>query len=168
MLNTMIRHADRIRIGCLAQLVNALAPITTDAQGLYRQTIYYPYRWALEFARGASLQLLVDAPTYPVAGLGPVPYIDAAATFAAATGRRTLFALNRDLERARQVEIVWESAAPARVGSAYVLTGEDLNATNSFSAPRRVHPQRLEVPAARGRRTWLELPARSYVVIEWA
>ncbi len=167
MLNTMMRHADRIRIGCLAQLVNALAPIMTDAHGLYLQTIYYPYRWALEFARGASLELLVDAPTYPVPGIGPVPYIDAAATFDATTGRRTLFALNRDLERARQVEIVWESAAPARVGAAYVLTGEDLDATNSFRAPRRVHPQRLEVPVARGRRTRLELPARSYAVIEW-
>jgi alpha-N-arabinofuranosidase len=125
MLNTMMRHADRIQIGCLAQLVNSLAPITTDAHGRYLQTIYDPDRGALECARGASLELLVDAPTYPVAGLGPVPYLDAAATFDAATGRRTPCAR----------KIVWESAAPARVGSAFVLTGGDLNATNSFGAP---------------------------------
>ncbi len=167
MLNTMMRHADRIKIGCLAQLVNALAPIMTDARGLYLQTIYYPYRWALEFARGASLELLVEAPTYAVAGLGGVPYVDAAATFDAATGRRALFALNRDLDRPREIEIVWESAPPQRVLAAYVLTGDDLNAVNSFSAPRRVHPQPLSAPLTRGRRTRLELPARSYAVLQW-
>lgn len=168
MLNTMMRHADRIRIGCLAQLVNALAPIMTNAHGLYLQSIYYPYRWALEFARGASLDLLVDAPSYAVAGLGRVPYVDAAATFDPATGRRTLFALNRDLDRAREVEILWESPVPGPVRAAYVLTGEKLTETNTFGAPRRVHPQRLEAPLTRGRRTRLELPARSYAVIEWA
>ena len=167
MLNTLMRHAGRIKIGCLAQLVNALAPITTDAHGLFLQTIYYPYRWALEYASGASLDLWLEAPRYEVPGLPPVSYIDAAATFDAATGRRTLFALNRDLAAARQIDIVWESAAPQRVRAASVLTGTDLNAANSFAAPRRVHPQPLDVPVRRAGRTRIELPAASYAVIQW-
>ncbi len=167
MLNTLMRHAARIKIGCLAQLVNALAPITTDAHGLFLQSIYYPYRWALEYAGGASVALLIETPSYRVPELPLVPYIDAAATYDATNGRRTLFALNRDLTAARQIEIVWESAAPQRLRAAYVLTGTDLNAANSFAAPRRVHPQKLNEPVSRAGRTWVELPPASYAVIQW-
>ena len=168
LVNTLIRHADRVRIGCLSQLVNVHAPIMTDSKGLYRQTTYYPYRWALEFARGSALDLLVSAPTYSVPDLPPVPWIDAAATVSPQTGDTALFILNRDLGAARPVEIVWEDKAPGAVRSALVLTGDDLEAVNSFDAPRRVHPAPLPRPLTRGARTRLELPPRSYCVILWA
>jgi alpha-N-arabinofuranosidase len=42
LINTLLRHADRIKIACLAQLVNVIAPIMTNSNGLHRQTIYYP------------------------------------------------------------------------------------------------------------------------------
>ena len=47
---------DRVRVACLAQLVNVIAPITTNEDGLFRQTIYYPYVWALQCARGDVLR----------------------------------------------------------------------------------------------------------------
>ena len=80
MLNTLMRNADRVKIACLAQLVNVIAPIMTNANGLFRQTIYYPYSWALQFARGDVLNLLVTSPAYEVNGMGQVPYIDVAGT----------------------------------------------------------------------------------------
>ncbi|MGH8325995.1 MAG: alpha-L-arabinofuranosidase C-terminal domain-containing protein, partial [Steroidobacteraceae bacterium] len=167
LLNTLMRRADRVKISCLAQLVNVIAPIMTDAKGLYLQTIYYPYRWALEFARGSVLDLLVNAPTYDVPDMHPVPYIDAAGTVSAQTGETSLFLLNRDQQSAREVEIVWEDRAPGDVRSASVLTGNDLKAVNSFQAPRTVHPDSLPKPATRGQSTRLELPPRSYSVIQW-
>ena len=167
LLNTLMRRADRVKISCLAQLVNVIAPIMTDAKGLYLQTIYYPYRWALEFARGSVLDLLVNAPTYDVPDMRPVPYIDAAGTVSAETGETSLFLLNRDQQAAREIEIVWEDRAPGDVRSAVVLTGDDLKAVNSFQAPRRVQPDSLAKPATRGQRTRLELPPRSYSVIQW-
>src|ERR1700694_2565058 len=54
-INTLLRNADRVKLACLAQLVNVIAPIMTNAAGLYRQTIYYPYSWAIQFARGSVL-----------------------------------------------------------------------------------------------------------------
>lgn len=167
LLNTLMRRADRVRIACLAQLVNVIAPIMTDAKGFYLQTIYYPYRWALEFARGTVLDLLVNAPTYDVPDMRPVPYVDAAGTVSAQTGETALFLLNRDLESAQEVEIVWEDKAPGDVQAALVLTGNDLKAVNGFQAPRRVHPDSLSKPRTRGQRTRLELPPRSYSVIQW-
>ena len=121
MVNTLLRNADRVKIGCLAQLVNVIAPIMTNAGGFYRQTIFYPYNWALQLAEGSVLNLLVQAPAYTVPNMEPVPYIDAAATASIQTGKWSLFVLNRDLQKARTVEIHWAGTPPARLISAQVL-----------------------------------------------
>jgi alpha-N-arabinofuranosidase len=165
---TLLRHADRIKIGCLAQLVNVIAPIMTNANGLFRQTIYYPYSWALQHANGSVLELLIQSPTYDVPGMEPVPYIDASATMNPANGAVSLFVLNRDLSRPRTIEIVWEDAAPARTVNAMVLTGDDLKAVNSFDAPENVKPQALEKPATANAKTRVEVPARSYTLLQWS
>jgi alpha-N-arabinofuranosidase len=164
---TLLRNADRVKIACLAQLVNVIAPIMTNANGLFRQTIYFPYSWALQYARGRVLNLLIESPTYNVPQMDAVGYIDAAATVDPENGRTTLFVLNRDLSNARQVELVWEDAPKSRVGVSQVLTGNDLKAVNGFDAPDRVKPQPFERPTTTNGRTRFEVPARSYTVIQW-
>ncbi|MFZ0759203.1 MAG: alpha-L-arabinofuranosidase C-terminal domain-containing protein [Candidatus Sulfotelmatobacter sp.] len=168
LINSLLRNADRVKIACLAQLVNVIAPIVTDANGLFQQTIYYPYSWALHFARGAVLNLLVESPTYDVSGLDQVAYLDVSGSLDRAGGKLSLFFLNRDLSKAREVEVVWQDAAPARVLSASVLTGDDLKACNSFAAPQRVAPQSFAAPDPNRSRTKFELPPRSYTVIQWS
>src|SRR5580692_8407468 len=167
LINSLIRKAERVQLACLAQLVNVIAPIMTNPNGLLRQTIYYPYSWALEFARGSALELLVESSTYDVPGMGAVSYVDAAGTYQADTGKIALFLLNRDLAKPHQVEIVWEGSSP-RAGEAVVLTSSDLKATNTFDAPARVTPQKAEKPSTAGGRTTLELPPRSYTVVLWS
>ena len=166
-VNTLLRNADRVKIACLAQLVNVIAPIMTNANGLFRQTIYYPYNWALQYARGRVLNPLIESPTYNVPQMDAVPYIDAAATLDPDNGRTSLFILNRDLSRARQVEVVWEDAPKSRVAVSQVLTGNDLKAVNGFDAPERVKPQPFDKPGTTNGRTRFEVPARSYTVIQW-
>jgi alpha-N-arabinofuranosidase len=52
MLITLLKHADRVKIACLAQLVHVIAPIVTvDGGGCWRQTIYYPYCHASRFEK---------------------------------------------------------------------------------------------------------------------
>jgi alpha-L-arabinofuranosidase len=48
-----------------------------------------------------------------------------------------------------------------------VLTGTDLKASNSFKNPKKVAPQAFDAPKI-GARTALQLPARSYTVIQFA
>ena len=164
---TLLRNADRVKLACLAQLVNVIAPIMTNGAGLFRQTIYYPYSWALQYAHGSVLNLLVQSPTYEVAKMDPVPYVDAAGTLNPENGQTSLFLLNRDLSKAREVEVVWEDNPGTRVVTSLVLTGNDLKAVNGFDAPQRVQPQSLDKPSTTGGRTRLELPPRSYSVIQW-
>jgi alpha-N-arabinofuranosidase len=168
LVNSLLRHADRVKIACLAQLINVIAPIMTDANGILRQTIYYPYSWALEFARGAVLDLLVQSSTYDVSGLDQVAHVDVAGAFDPSDGKLCLFILNRDLSKSHDVEVVWEDATPARLIAASVLTGDDLKAANSFAAPQRVVPQSLAAPGTGGAKTKFEVPAHSYTVMQWS
>jgi alpha-L-arabinofuranosidase len=166
-LNSLMRNADRIKIACLAQLVNVIAPIMTNEKGLLRQTIYFPYSWAIQFARGNVLNLLVESEKYDAGDLGQVPYLDVAATLNPESGGVTIFILNRDLDKARSVEINWQGKVPGQVIDAKLLTGNDLKAFNSFDAPQRIAPQAAAKPSTNGSRTSFEVPARSYTVIQW-
>ena len=166
-VNSLLRKAGRVRVACLAQLVNVIAPITTNRDGFFRQTIYYPYLWALQCARGEVLDLATESATYNVRGAGPVPYIDVSGTMDKESGALTLFILNRDLEKARDVEVVWRETPPQKVKLSQVLTGSDLKAFNSFENPKNVEPRPLDAPKA-GARTMFQVPARSYTVIQWA
>ncbi|GMA35984.1 hypothetical protein GCM10025876_21880 [Demequina litorisediminis] len=98
---TLLRHADRVAIGCLAQLVNVIAPIMTDPEGAaWRQTTFHPFATAARLATGEALQVKVDTDTIATAKHGDVPAITAAATVDPDTGALALFVTNRsDQER---------------------------------------------------------------------
>jgi len=166
-VNTLLRNANRVKLACLAQLVNVIAPIMTNSNSLFSQTIYYPYSWGLQIARGEVLNVLADSPTYEVSGIGQVPYLDVTATFSKENGNVSLFILNRDLSNSHEVDVVWEDAPPTRVLKSTVLTGSDLKAVNSFDSPTRVVPQDLNKPVTSGGHTKFEVPPRSYSVIQW-
>jgi alpha-L-arabinofuranosidase len=167
LINSLIRNADRVKIACLAQLINVIAPIMTNSNGLFRQTIYYPYSWALQLARGAVLNLQVDSPGYEVSGMGQVPYLDVAGTVSSEDGKMFLFVLNRDLSKPHAIEVNWQDKGPTRALSAVLLTGDDLKAFNSFDTPQRVSPRTLDKPSIAGGRAKFEVPPRSYTVIQW-
>jgi alpha-N-arabinofuranosidase len=171
-VNTLLRNSDRVRVGCLAQLINVIAPLVTNADGVLRQTIYYPYAWALKYARGRIVDLLVESDTYPIraAGLRPdfarneqVPFLDLVVSVDAPANRATVFMLNRDLESPRELTLDWHDPKPRRLLACETLTGSDLKAVNTFQEPRKVVPQQLDAPRA-GSKMIFKLPAASYSV----
>jgi alpha-L-arabinofuranosidase len=168
LINTLIRNSDRVKLACLAQLVNVIAPIMTNPDGLFRQTIFYPYAWGIQYGKGAALNVLVESSTYNVKQISDVPHLDVAGAYNSADGSTSLFILNRDLAKSHDVEVVWEDQAPTKVASASVLTGDDLKAVNSFQSPQKVAPQNFPKPSVSGSRTKFEVPSRSYTVIQFS
>ena len=175
-LNTLLRQSDRVRVGCLAQIVNVIAPLVTSGTAVLRQSTYYPYAWALRYAQGRVLDPLVESETYPIRaeGLRPdfarddrVPYVDVAATYNPTNGQLCLLMLNRDLEAERDLVVDCRDFTPTRVLGAETLTGDDLKASNSFERPTLVAPRTLEAPAPGSSMTF-KLPARSYSVVHLA
>src|SRR5690606_8798470 len=104
-INTFIRRSDVVKLACIAQLVNVIAPIMTEPGGdAWRQTIYYPYYFASIFGRGTALNLHVDCPGYDAESADNVPYVDIAAVD---NDGKTLcfFAVNRHATESIDVEV---------------------------------------------------------------
>ena len=165
-----------MRVGCLAQIVNVIAPLVTNEKSVLRQTIYYPYAWALKYARGRVLDLAVASETYPIRaeGLRPdfarddqVPYLDVAVTVDTEHGDACVLVLNRDLESERELVLDWQDPVPKRVLAFETLAGRNLKAVNTFAEPTKVAPQKLDAPQAGARMTF-KLPPASYSVIHLA
>jgi alpha-N-arabinofuranosidase len=181
LINSLIRHSDRVKVACLAQLVNVIAPIMTNSNGILRQTIYYPYSWALQHARGSALSVTPEGPGFrvdklgmpiengglPIPGFGEVAYVDVSATLDADRKTATVLMLNRDIEKAQDVELVWRSVTPSAVTGFQTMTGPDLKALNTFEQPNKVVPQKLENPKV-GSRMSVKLPGHSYSVLTLA
>ncbi len=178
LINSLIRHSDRVKLACLAQLVNVIAPIMTNSNGILRQSIYYPYSWALQHARGAALSIAPQGPGYrvdklgmpledgglPIPGFGQVAYVDISATLDADKKSATILMLNRDIEKPQDVEIAWHDLTPTAVTTFETITGPDLKALNTFEQPNKIVPQKLENPKV-GSRMSVRLPAHSYSVL---
>jgi alpha-N-arabinofuranosidase len=172
-VNTLLRNSERVRVACLAQLVNVIAPLVTNDQGVLRQSTYYPYAWALRYAKGRVLDLRVESETYPItptglqadfARTGDVPFLDVVATLDESARQAAVLVLNRDLSNERELTVEWDDVVPKQVLACESLTGTDLKAFNTFDTPRRVVPQAVRAPAA-GARMTLTLPPRSYTVV---
>jgi alpha-N-arabinofuranosidase len=175
-LNTLMRQSDRVRVACLAQIVNVIAPLVTNSKGVLRQSIYYPYAMVLKYAHGRMLDLRVESETYPIRarGLRPdfarnaqVPFIDVVATYDAKEKRIAVFALNRDLANERELALSFDDIAPSSVLAAETVTGTDLKAFNTFEAPNKVVTTRLDAGQA-GAKMTVKLPPRSYSVVHLA
>jgi alpha-N-arabinofuranosidase len=175
-VNSLLRKSDRVRLACLAQIVNVIAPLMTNATSVLRQTIYYPYAWALQYAKGRVIDLSVESETYPISAKGlrsdfarddQVPFLDVAATVDAKAGQAAVFVLNRDLDNERELVLDWREPTPTKVLACQTLTGTDLKASNTFERPQLVVPTTLDAPTA-GARMTLKLPPRSYTVVQVA
>ena len=119
LLVSLLNHADRIGVACLAQLVNVIAPIRTEPGGpAWRQTTFHPFATVAASARGHSLVTRVRAPEVATTRHGDVPAVAAAATHDPATGDLALFVTNRAAEPV-SVEI-----RGLRVGSGRALVAD--------------------------------------------
>ncbi len=140
MLITLLKNADRVKVACLAQLVNVIAPIMTrNGGGVWAQTIYYPFLHASGYGRGTSLNVLVDSPFYSCADYDEVPFIDAAAAMDE-EGNVTVFAVNRDIEDDYEIKFDLRSfEGLSRIEHIY-LHNDDVKAVNTEKDPEKVIP----------------------------
>ena len=143
MLITLLRHADRVKIACQAQLVNIVAPImTATGGGCWRQTIYYPFYHASRFGRGIALDIRMQSPEYDDPELGMVPCVEAAVTFNPADGTITIFAVNRSMDKAIYLETSGGEFSGYHVLDHITLTHENLKACNTIDKPDNVLPRK--------------------------
>lgn len=166
MLNALLRNADRVKIACLAQLVNVIAPIRTEPGGpAWRQTIFYPYLHGSIYGRGTALRLNVSSPGYETKDQGHVPYLDAVAVLSDDERALTLFAVNRDTDEALPIEADARYFEGFAVREHVVLENADIMAANSAAGPDNVKPHSRGKAALKNGVLAARLPKASWNVI---
>ena len=143
MMNTLLRNADVVKIACLAQLVNTIAPIMTEPGGrAWIQTIYYPFLYASRYGRGSSLRASVESPTYACSVGDTIPFVDASATLSADQSEVVLFLINRSLDQPQDCRIMLTNAVGASVAEWVSLREFSPESVNTADAVP-VHPATL-------------------------
>jgi len=141
MMITLLRHADRVKIACLAQLVNVIAPIMTSDTGAWMQTIYHPFSLISNYGRGVVLNTVIQAPVYE-SKHGDAPYLDAVGIMDEEQETLTIFAVNKDLEESMELSCDLRQFNDYQVKEHIILNHADLKAINSEEKPDNVAPMR--------------------------
>jgi alpha-L-arabinofuranosidase len=145
LLISLLRHADRVRIACLAQLVNVIAPIRTEPGGpAWRQTSFYPFALTSRYGRGTVLRVEPQSPVHETRALGEVPLVDATAVLDEEAGALTLFVVNRDQRQPIALEADIRALPELSVGEQVTVCDQDPDAVNTAMAPDRVTPSRQD------------------------
>ncbi len=164
-LNVFLRKADVLKIACIAQIVNVIAPILTKRNDMLKQTIYYPLLMFSQMASGASLDLLVESPRYETKKFGDMPLLDVSAAYDAAAGQNTIFIVNRSQTDRVPLEINWQDIAPKRISSAHQLAGHDPKAANTWDNPNQLTTQAIYAPRIIDGKAELSLPPLSFTAL---
>ncbi len=140
-LIVMLNNADRVKVACLAQLVNVIGAIFTETGGpAWRQTIFHPFADASRAGHGEVLRLGVNTSTFHTKMHGDVPHLLATAIRNPETGAVTLLALNRGEEAMDLSFDLGGLGAAYRVEQATELHHPDRKAANTRENPDAVTP----------------------------
>ena len=162
-LDIFARHADRVRMANIAQMINVLqAMIMTDHERMVLTPTYYVYRMYAPFQDATLIPVQFEAGTYRL-GSVTLPRVDAIAA-KDAKGNIWLAAVNLDPTRSVRIRTLIANA-PIRFAHGQVLTAAQVDSVNSFDAPHAVQPAPIDgVPSPGG--LLLELPAKSVSVLQ--
>ncbi|MDA2814663.1 alpha-N-arabinofuranosidase [Nocardiopsis sp. RSe5-2] len=169
MLNSLLRHADRVTAASQAQLVNVIAPIMTEPGGrAWRQSIFHPFARTAAAARGRVLRVEPAAPRHDTALYGEVPLLDAAATYDEESGRAALFLVNRSTDTPMEVSADLRGLGGVAAASALTLSDDDVYAANTADDPDRVALKENKDVRLDGGRLTAVLPPVSWTCVELA
>lgn len=165
-LNVFLRKSDVLKIACIAQIVNIIAPILTTKDAMLKQSIYYPLMLFSRLADGKSLDVAVNAPMYHTKKFGDMPLLDVSASYNEETHKHAIFIVNRSQDESLPVDINWQDGAPKQIMSVQQVAGTDPKIANSFDNPNNIVATAVDVPILDGKSTTMMLPPLSFTAID--
>jgi alpha-N-arabinofuranosidase len=169
LLNSLLRHGDRVTVACQAQLINVIGLLRSEPSGdAWKQAIAYPFEQMRRLARGQILQVIVHADHYDSASYTDVPLVDASATYDDETCRAALFVANRSLSEPVALSVDLRGVRATRVRASHTLhaqSGQDRHSSNGVSHDA-VTPRSFDAHAFSDGRLTANLPPLSWTVFD--
>ena len=165
-MSVFLRKSDVLKMACLAQIVNVIAPILTTTDALLKQSIYFPFMLFSKLAAGTALDVAVKAPHYETAKFGDMPLLDVSASYDEENRAGAAFIVNRSQTESVAVELVWQDRVPASIKAVHQLSGTDPKAANSFADPNQIKIVQVTPPAIDGGKATLVVPPLSFTAVD--
>jgi alpha-N-arabinofuranosidase len=146
-MNSIIRHAYSVKMANIAQLVNAIAPIFTNKQGLVLQTIFYPFEIYSRTCGTTALDVFWKGETFSSEKHSGVRVLDVSATLDEQNKRMSVYVVNRSQTEAMETTVKLDSACFGGGVQAYVVNGPDIKAENTFDSPNQVGVRQSQLTA---------------------
>ena len=146
--NSFFRHANIVKMANLAQMVNVIAPIMTNKQGLFLQPIYFPI---VEYGKqrgNAALDVFVSAPTYQLQNRPPLRYLDVSASYNAKDRAIYVNVLNRSKDKDISTRIENQEGQLESTVGVWEMNNADLKATHTFGNDQKLRPVTRTITAA--------------------
>jgi alpha-N-arabinofuranosidase len=174
-LNAFVRNADIVKMANMAQLVNVIAPIFAEEDGLFLQTIYYPLQLFANNMFGTSLDVFVDCETYDTdefqLGLAEqatqqddVPFLDVSAAYN--NGELIVGVINRHKDKAITTDILSQEGLFDGEFEIFEVNGPHIKAENNFDKTEVKTTQKESVKLKKEAGFTYEFPAHSFTMLK--
>lgn len=168
LMMTLIKHANRVEVAAMAQLVNVIGPIRTEPGApAWRQTIFHPFALTANNAKGTVLDLEIEVETKDAELFKDLPLADAVATFDEETNSLVLFLLNRNTEQSSSFKLDLSAVGALEFVEGKMLGGENLDLTNNLENPNRVQPADISPASVHDSVVEIELPKISWSMLKF-
>ena len=166
LLISILRRSDRVKMACLAQLVNVIAPIRTEPdKAAWRQTTFFPFAYTAKYGRGTTLSTRIEANKIETKKFGAVDSVDAITTYDASTNQLAIFLINRSLTDAQETSIKLAGFKVKEVLDQVTLDEKDLSKTNNYQNSEAVAPRKDKSTTITSTGVEVALPPASWQVI---
>ena len=167
MLMTLQNNCDRVKIACLAQLVNVIAPIMTKTGGgVWVQTIFYPFLYASTQGRGEALRMITESETYRSSDEMDIPYLASSVIHNPEKKELIVFAMNRSLSEDMELSVTFEGFEGCVATEHVELYADDLKAVNT-QEKEEVKPRQVEIAALPGSRQKVSLKKHAWNMVKY-
>jgi len=165
-LITLMNNSDRVKAACLAQLVNVIGAIMTEAGGpAWRQTIFHPFSLASKFGHGNVLRTQIQCDSFTTPENAQLDLLLASVLHDEGSGRCTIFALNRSATQPMQLSVDMNGLGDRKLVSATTLHHADLKAENTRATPDAVKPAKSQSASLAGTQLKAQLQPLSWNVL---
>ena len=164
-LNIFHKHADRVKMTNIAQMINVLqAMILTDKGKMVLTPTYYVFRMYRVHQGATLIPVDLSAPEYKL-GAASVPSLSVSAS-RDSEGRLHVSIINLNPNQpAELTTTIWGGAIKSLTGE--VLTAPAVNSMNTFDSPNTVKPAPFSRYKLEGSQVSLSIPAKAVVALEF-